>query len=204
MSSLRGAHSVHGTTAILHSSCTKTNPKQLFFTDENYREFPPINETAIRLQEGFVGSLLQVTCSGTNVSCPKIDARARALNLKYKEGLDLIFVLDASSSIKTENFNTAKGFLKEIVEIFGISDRYVPTHSKLYIHLQIHIHFHIHMHIDIHIHVHVHIHIPIHLRIHIHIHTFTYTPNYIHTYMYMGMCMCMCMRVFMCNVNVCT
>lgn len=85
--------------------------------------FPSINETLERFQEGFVNSLLQTTCSGANVSCPKLDARARSLKLKYKDGLDLIFVLDTSSSIKKDSFEIAKDFIKKIVEIFGVSSR---------------------------------------------------------------------------------
>ena len=86
--------------------------------------FRPINETAELFGEGFVNSLLQTTCSGTNVSCPKPDARARALNLKYKGGLDLIFVLDTSSSISSANFKIARELVKTVVEIFGIDERY--------------------------------------------------------------------------------
>jgi Mg-chelatase subunit ChlD len=54
------------------------------------------------------------------VSCPKGDARARALNLNYKGGLDLIFVLDTSSSITQDSFKIARELVKTIVEIFGV------------------------------------------------------------------------------------
>ena len=57
------------------------------------------------------------------MSCPKLDARARALNQKYKGGLDLIFVLDTSSSITEVNFEIAREFVKKIVEIFGVDGR---------------------------------------------------------------------------------
>ena len=57
------------------------------------------------------------------MSCPKLDARARALNQKYKGGLDLIFVLDTSSSITEDNFEIAREFVKKIVEIFGVDGR---------------------------------------------------------------------------------
>ena len=86
--------------------------------------FRPINETAELFGEGFVNSLLQTTCSGSNVSCPKPDTRARALNLKYKGGLDLIFVLDTSSSITEAKFKIARELVKTIVKIFGIDQRY--------------------------------------------------------------------------------
>ena len=86
--------------------------------------FRPINETAELFSEGFVNSLLQTTCSGSNVSCPKPDARARRLNLKYKGGLDLIFVLDTSSSISRTNFTFARELIKKIVKMFGIDPRY--------------------------------------------------------------------------------
>ncbi|XP_028411074.1 complement factor B-like isoform X2 [Dendronephthya gigantea] len=91
--------------------------------DKDFKVFRPINETAKLLGEEFVNSLLQTTCSGTNVSCPVYDTRARALNLKYKNGLDLIFVLDTSSSIKEKNFEIARGFVETLVNIFGVDRR---------------------------------------------------------------------------------
>ena len=91
--------------------------------DKDYKVFRPIDETAQLFAEGFVNSLIQTTCSGTNVSCPIPDTRARALNLKYKEGLDLIFVLDTSSSITPTNFEIARELVKTIVEIFGVDPR---------------------------------------------------------------------------------
>lgn len=91
--------------------------------DKDFKVFRSINETAKLFSDGFVNSLLQTTCSGTNVSCPEYDTRARALNLKHKDGLDLIFVLDTSSSITKKNFEIAKKFVKAIVDIFGVDRR---------------------------------------------------------------------------------
>ena len=46
-----------------------------------------------------------------------------ALNLKYKGGLDLIFVLDTSSSVSRKNFKIMREFVKETVQIFGVDPR---------------------------------------------------------------------------------
>ena len=75
-----------------------------------------VNKTA----KGLLNSL---QCSGTDVSCSKPRRRARALNLKYKEGLDLIFMLETSSSIARHNFILMKETLKTLVQIFGIDSR---------------------------------------------------------------------------------
>ena len=54
---------------------------------------------------------------------PKPHRRARAINLKYKGGLDLIFVLDTSSTLTIQNLKLMKEFVKNIVKTFGIDER---------------------------------------------------------------------------------
>ena len=45
------------------------------------------------------------------------------LYLRYKKGLDLIFVLDTSSTVTRRQLNMAKKFMKMIVLIFGVDER---------------------------------------------------------------------------------
>lgn len=95
------------------------------FVDKTVHLFQPINVTVQLLRDVFVNPLLQVTCSGNNSPCPKGGTRVRVLDRKYKKGLDLIFVLDSSNSIKKENFKIAKNLIQTVVRIFGVDTRYV-------------------------------------------------------------------------------
>lgn len=48
----------------------------------------------------------------------------RGINLNEVGGLDLVFVLDASSSVKRDGFQRGLEFAKELVRTIGTSKRY--------------------------------------------------------------------------------
>ncbi|XP_031574709.1 complement C2-like isoform X2 [Actinia tenebrosa] len=79
-----------------------------------------VDETAIILRKN-IDKMLQYTCSGVNSTCSStgIDTRARAIDLGEQGGLDVLFVLDASSSIKRKDFKLAKEFAIAIVRQLG-------------------------------------------------------------------------------------
>jgi len=60
-------------------------------------------------------------CNKTNVQ--GMDTRGRAINLNSDGGLDLVFILDASSSVKREGFTKGLGFAKELIKTIGMSKR---------------------------------------------------------------------------------
>ena len=47
------------------------------------------------------------------------DARGRAIFTKNDNGLDLVFVIDASTSVKKENFQLGLAFVKKLVNFIG-------------------------------------------------------------------------------------
>ena len=53
----------------------------------------------------------------------EMDSQNSGLYLRYKKGLDLIFVLDTSSSITRRQLGIAKEFMKTVVKIFGVDER---------------------------------------------------------------------------------
>jgi Mg-chelatase subunit ChlD len=65
--------------------------------------------------------MLEYTCSGGNSTCniTGLDTRARAIDLGEDGGLDVLFVFDASSSIKKREFKRAKQFAIQIVNQLG-------------------------------------------------------------------------------------
>lgn len=61
-----------------------------------------------------------------------MEIRGRAINLNADGGLDLVFVIDASSSVKIDtDFKSGLDFAKEFVRTIGASKRYGPmTHCS--------------------------------------------------------------------------
>lgn len=61
-----------------------------------------------------------------------MEIRGRAINLNANGGLDLVFVIDASSSVKKgTDFKSGLEFAKELVRTIGASKRYGPmTHCS--------------------------------------------------------------------------
>ena len=61
-----------------------------------------------------------------------MEIRGRAINLNANGGLDLVFVIDASSSVKKDtDFKSGLDFAKEFVRTIGASKRYRPmTHCS--------------------------------------------------------------------------
>ena len=78
-----------------------------------------------QLQKTFVNRLMTKTCSSKTAKCNKTkDHRLRGFRSRYRDGLDLIFVLDSSSSITNGNFRLGLELVKEMVRTFGIDRRY--------------------------------------------------------------------------------
>lgn len=85
----------------------------LIFADEIEDSFEDVNTTAFNLRKNLIDPMLDYTRRDkTNES---MDTRGRAIFTQSEDGLDLVFVLDASSSIKRENFELALAFVKKLV-----------------------------------------------------------------------------------------
>jgi len=84
----------------------------LVFVDEVEDSFEDVNTTAYKLRKHLIDSLVDYTTSDkTNVS---LDPRGRAIFIQSKYRLDLVFVLDSSSSVKRENFKLGLAFVKRL------------------------------------------------------------------------------------------
>jgi len=70
-----------------------------------------------------IDRMLEYTCSGINTTCnmTAMDMRARAINPRHAGGLDIVFVFDASSSIKKGDFKLSIGFAQKLVRVLGTS-----------------------------------------------------------------------------------
>ena len=85
----------------------------LIFVDEVEDSFEDVNTTAFKLRKNLIDSLLDYTRKDeTNET---VDTRGRAIFTDSQYGLDLVFVLDASSSVKRENFDLGLAFVKKLV-----------------------------------------------------------------------------------------
>lgn len=85
----------------------------LIFVDEIEDSFEDVNTTAFKLRKNLIDPMLDYTRRDkTNES---MDTRGRAIFTQSQDGLDLVFVLDASSSVKRENFELALAFVKKLV-----------------------------------------------------------------------------------------
>ena len=84
----------------------------LIFVDEIEDSFEDVNTTAFKLRKNLIDPMLDYTRRDkTNES---MDTRGRAIFTQSEDGLDLVFVLDASSSVKRENFELALAFVKKL------------------------------------------------------------------------------------------
>ena len=105
-----------------------------FHLDELEDRFKDVNATAFILRKGVIDNLLEYTCNRENqTGCNKtnaqgVDNRARAINLNDEGGLDLVFVIDASSSVKRDGFKLGLNFSQELVRTIDISKRYGNFH----------------------------------------------------------------------------
>lgn len=85
----------------------------LIFVDEIEDSFEDVNTTAFKLRKNLIDPMLDYTRRDkTNES---MDTRGRAIFTQSEDGLDLVFVLDSSSSVKRENFKLALAFVKKLV-----------------------------------------------------------------------------------------
>ncbi|XP_031574706.1 complement C2-like [Actinia tenebrosa] len=87
------------------------------------------NSTAKILRQN-IDKMLEYTCSGVNSTCnlTAVDMRARAINPNHAGGLDLIFVFDASSSIRKPDFQLGLRFAQELVKLLGSTWKPGGTH----------------------------------------------------------------------------
>lgn len=105
--------------------------KKYFLADELEDRFKDINTTAYNFRKNLIDPLLEYTCNSDNATgCNKtkglgMEIRGRAINLNVNGGLDLVFVIDASSSVKKgTDFKSGLEFAKELVRTIGVSKRY--------------------------------------------------------------------------------
>ena len=101
------------------------------FTDEFEDRFKGVNVTAYNLRKNLLDPLSEYTCNSDNstgcnrTSIRGMDFRGRAINLNSRGGLDLVFVIDASSSVrKLTDFKNGLEFAKELVRTIGSNNRY--------------------------------------------------------------------------------
>jgi hypothetical protein len=92
----------------------------MFFADEFEYMVRNSSNTAMMLKQN-IDRMLEYTCSGLNTTCnlTAVDMRARAINPNHAGGLDIVFVFDASSSIKKTDFQLALRFAQELVKLLG-------------------------------------------------------------------------------------
>ena len=75
-------------------------------------------------------------CNRTNLQ--SMVTRGRAINLDTASGLDLVFVIDASSSVTRDGFNLSLNFAQEFVKIIGLSKRYDKVFKcKIVLHFKV-------------------------------------------------------------------
>lgn len=98
--------------------------------DEFEDRFKGVNVTAYNLRKNLLDPLSEYTCNSDNstgcnrTSIRGMDFRGRAINLNSRGGLDLVFVIDASSSVrKLTDFKFGLEFAKELVRTIGASKR---------------------------------------------------------------------------------
>lgn len=97
--------------------------------DEFEDRFKDVNTTAYNFRKNLIDPLLEYTCNSDNATgCNKTNSgpviRGRAINLNGNGGLDLVFVIDASSSVKKDtDFKSGLEFAKELVRTIGTSKR---------------------------------------------------------------------------------
>eukprot|EP00795_Rhopilema_esculentum_P010617 gene10617-19356_t len=100
----------------LHGNWTGNRP---FCEDDNKVTIPPIEETALLFSNDLIKPLAKKTCqTDENGKC--IKSRGRSLSLNNPDGLDLIFLIDSSSSIGQKNFDLTLEFICEIIVKFGV------------------------------------------------------------------------------------
>ena len=97
-------------------------------TDEQDARYKGENETARLLRANLVDTVMEYTCTDGNTTCnatlpSDVDARARAININEKSGMDLVFVLDGSSSIKKDDFELGLKFVTRLVKMIGADRR---------------------------------------------------------------------------------
>ena len=83
----------------------------LIFVDEIEDSFEDVNTTAFKLRKNLIDPMVDYTRR----------ARGRAIFTQSEDELDLVFVLDASSSVKRENFELALAFVKKLVTFITLN-----------------------------------------------------------------------------------
>lgn len=94
---------------------------ELFSLDDNMIVIPPINETANFLTSNLIEALSPKACTtGKDGKCLRFHSRGRSINYDHPKGLDIIFMIDSSSSVEAKNFPLALEFANHIIEQFGV------------------------------------------------------------------------------------
>ena len=109
----------------------------LIFADEIEDSFEDVNTTAFNIRKNLIDPMLDYTRRDkTNES---MDTRGRAIFTQSEDGLDLVFVLDASSSVKRENFELALAFVKKLVTFITLNGTRYCFFFRLFCNCIIHI-----------------------------------------------------------------
>ena len=94
-----------------------------FSLDKVEDSFEDVNTTAFNLRKNLIDTLLTYTSVNTTNSSG--NTRGRAIFNQYDNMLDLVFVLDASTSVTREKFQLGLRFVKKLVKFLGTnSTRY--------------------------------------------------------------------------------
>eukprot|EP00794_Sanderia_malayensis_P016096 gene16096-17717_t len=89
--------------------------------DDSKFIIPPLNETIELFQNNFVDRMAPVTCSSNKAGkCQYPKYRGRSINLNHPNGLDLVFLFDASTSIGLEEFKNALNFACYLIQELGV------------------------------------------------------------------------------------
>jgi len=98
--------------------------------DDNKIIIPPLNETVNLISSNFIEALATETCSvDENGKCLRAVIRGRSINLDQTNGLDIIFMIDSSSSIGKDKFPLALKFTEFLIEKFGVD--YGPGGTRI-------------------------------------------------------------------------
>ena len=85
--------------------------------DEVEHSFEDVEMTALNLRKNLIDTLLSYnSINETNTSN---DTRGRAIFTQHNNVLDLVFVLDASTSVRKEHFQLGLAFVKKLVKFIG-------------------------------------------------------------------------------------
>ena len=107
-----------------HVTCCTKRFFCILLAGEKIVIIPPLNETFKAFEKNVVEALSPVTCaSNKNGKCHYAKMRGRSISANHPDGLDLVFLFDASSSIKLDKFKLGLDFACHLIKQFGVDYR---------------------------------------------------------------------------------